>query len=113
MGHIGFPELVIIFVIALLIFGPKKLPEMGRSLGKGIREFRRATNELKSTWDEHIGDAESGLNETAKEVSDLERDLKDEFYSSRTPGVRAPETPTAREPPDPQVRESQESQAKQ
>ena len=54
MGPIGLPELVIIFVVALIIFGPRKLPELGRSLGKSIQEFKRASNELRSTLDEEI-----------------------------------------------------------
>jgi sec-independent protein translocase protein TatA len=53
-GSIGMPELIIIFVIALIIFGPRKLPELGRSLGKSIAEFKRASNELKSTLEEEI-----------------------------------------------------------
>ena len=53
-GSIGMPELIIIFVIALIIFGPRKLPELGRSLGKSISEFKRASNELKSTLEEEI-----------------------------------------------------------
>jgi sec-independent protein translocase protein TatA len=53
-GSIGMPELIIIFVIALIIFGPRKLPELGRSLGKSLAEFKRATNELKSTLEEEI-----------------------------------------------------------
>jgi TatA/E family protein of Tat protein translocase len=48
------PELIIIFVIALIIFGPRKLPELGRSLGKSIAEFKKASNELKSTLEEEI-----------------------------------------------------------
>src|SRR5438552_6923352 len=54
LGSIGMPELIIIFVIALIIFGPRKLPELGRSLGKSIAEFKRASNELKSTLEEEI-----------------------------------------------------------
>ena len=53
-GSIGMPELIIILVIALIIFGPRKLPDLGRSLGKSIGEFRRASNELKSTLEEEI-----------------------------------------------------------
>ena len=46
MFGIGVPELILIFVVGLIVFGPGKLPEMGRSLGKGIREFRKASNAL-------------------------------------------------------------------
>ena len=53
-GSIGMPELIIIFVIALIIFGPRKLPELGRSLGKSINEFKRASNELRSTLEDEI-----------------------------------------------------------
>jgi sec-independent protein translocase protein TatA len=48
------PELIIIFVIALIIFGPRKLPELGRSLGKSLAEFKRASNELRNTLEEEI-----------------------------------------------------------
>lgn len=54
MGSIGMPELVIIFVIALIIFGPRKLPELGKSLGRSINEFKRASNELKNTLEDEI-----------------------------------------------------------
>jgi TatA/E family protein of Tat protein translocase len=54
LPSLGFPELMIIMVIALIIFGPRKLPELGRSLGKSIGEFRKASNELKSTLEEEI-----------------------------------------------------------
>jgi TatA/E family protein of Tat protein translocase len=53
-GSIGMPELIIIFVIALIIFGPRKLPELGRTLGKSLSEFRRASNDLKNTLEEEI-----------------------------------------------------------
>jgi sec-independent protein translocase protein TatA len=54
LGSIGMPELIIIFIIALIIFGPRKLPELGRSLGKSLAEFKKASNELKSTLEEEI-----------------------------------------------------------
>ena len=53
-GSIGMPELIIILVIALIIFGPRKLPELGRALGKSIGEFRKASNELKRTLEEGL-----------------------------------------------------------
>ena len=54
MGSVGFPELLVIFVIALIVFGPRKLPEIGKALGKSLAEFKRASNELKSTLEEEI-----------------------------------------------------------
>jgi sec-independent protein translocase protein TatA len=51
-GSLGMPELVIILVIALIIFGPRKLPELGRSLGQSIREFKKGTSELRGSFDE-------------------------------------------------------------
>ncbi len=56
MGPIGVPEMFAIFVIALVLFGPKKLPELGRTLGKALAEFRRAKNELKSTFETHMNE---------------------------------------------------------
>lgn len=53
-GSIGGPELLIIFVIALIVFGPRKLPEIGKSLGKMIGEFRRASNDLKRTIEDEV-----------------------------------------------------------
>ncbi len=53
-GPIGMPELIVIMVIALMIFGPRKLPELGRSLGRSLGEFKRASNELRNTLDEEI-----------------------------------------------------------
>jgi len=49
MGSLGLPEIIFILLLALLIFGPKRLPEIGRTLGKGMSEFRKASNDLKRT----------------------------------------------------------------
>lgn len=54
MGPLGMPEMIVIFVIALLVFGPRKLPELGRSLGKSLGEFKRASNELRNTLEEEV-----------------------------------------------------------
>jgi TatA/E family protein of Tat protein translocase len=54
MGSLGMQEIIVIFVIALIVFGPRKLPELGKSLGKGLAEFKRASNELKQTWEDEV-----------------------------------------------------------
>jgi sec-independent protein translocase protein TatA len=66
-GPIGMPELVVIFFIALIIFGPRKLPELGKSLGRSLGEFRRASNELRSTLEEEIRVEEQKAPEREKE----------------------------------------------
>ena len=58
MGPIGAQEMIAVFVLALLLFGPKKLPELGRMLGKGLSEFRRAKSELKATFESHLNELE-------------------------------------------------------
>ncbi|MBV8833266.1 MAG: twin-arginine translocase TatA/TatE family subunit [Acidobacteriaceae bacterium] len=58
MGPIGAQEMIALFVIALLLFGPKKLPELGRTLAKALSEFRRAKNELKTTFETHMRELE-------------------------------------------------------
>ena len=83
LGSIGMPELIIIFVIALIIFGPRKLPELGRSLGRSLSEFKRASNELKSTLEEEIRIEEQREAAKPKEPA---------------PAAVAPEAPRAGEP---------------
>jgi TatA/E family protein of Tat protein translocase len=63
LGPIGMQELIIIFVIALIVFGPRKLPQLGKSLGKSLAEFKRASNELRSTLEEEIR-----VEETRREI---------------------------------------------
>ena len=53
-GPIGIPEMIIIAVVALIFFGPRKLPELGRSLGKSLAEFKRASSDLKNSLDDEI-----------------------------------------------------------
>lgn len=83
MGSIGFPEMVFIFVLALLIFGPKKLPELGRSLGKGISEFRRASSELRNSLEREMHNIE----QETKVEEPVQTAAKDSTESSDTSTV--------------------------
>src|SRR5437763_13257630 len=53
-GSLGIPELIVIFVVALLVFGPKRLPEIGRTLGKALGEFKKATDDFKNTIEREV-----------------------------------------------------------
>jgi len=78
-GNIGFPELLIILAIALLIFGPKKLPEVSKSIGRAVREFRRASDEIKGKIEQEIQASEF------KEIKDdLKKDLSQDIYKEVT-----------------------------
>jgi len=66
MFGIGFPELLMILVVALLVIGPKKLPDLARSLGKGLAEFRKATDDLKDTIYSQDTDSEVKAEQAAK-----------------------------------------------
>ena len=69
LGTLGTPEMIFIFLLALLLFGPKKLPEIGRTVGKALTEFRRASSELKSTFDREMRnlEAETGVKEVVSQ----------------------------------------------
>ena len=68
-GSLGMPELIVIFVIALVVFGPRKLPELGRSLGRGIAEFKKATNELQHTLEQEINADEQRTKDAAAQAT--------------------------------------------
>ena len=80
MGNLGMQEIIVIFILALIIFGPRKLPELGKTLGKGLAEFKKASNELKQTWEDEVRlekekEAMSGiLKDTSTEVTDILND---------------------------------------
>jgi sec-independent protein translocase protein TatA len=69
MGSLGMQEIVIIFVLALIVFGPRKLPEIGKTLGKGLAEFKKASNELKQTWEDEVR-----LDKEKEAMSDILKD---------------------------------------
>jgi sec-independent protein translocase protein TatA len=80
MGPFGISELIFLFFLALIIFGPKKLPEIGKTLGKGMREFKKATDDLKSNWEEHVRESESDT--SIKELKQSLQDIHAEVQSS-------------------------------
>lgn len=80
---IGTQEMVVIFLLALLIFGPKKLPELGKTMAKAMGEFRRASSELKSTWDHEMQQIEketAPIKQAAEEYHDKINNYDDSSY---------------------------------
>ena len=79
MFDIGMPELILIFVIALLVFGPKKLPEIGKSLGRAMSEFKRSSNEFRDNLEKEV--------ETDKIKDELlaqQKEIKESLEPSKT-----------------------------
>jgi sec-independent protein translocase protein TatA len=68
MGPVGVQEMMVIFLVALVLFGPKKLPELGKTIGKAITEFRRAQSELKATFETHMRELEKE-SDSIKEIT--------------------------------------------
>ena len=60
--------MIFIFILALLVFGPQKLPELGRTLGKALADFKKASNDLRDTFEREMREAETQLKETSKQV---------------------------------------------
>ena len=88
-GSIGMPELILIFVVALLVFGPRKLPEIGKSIGKGLAEFKRASEELKKTIEQEIEEGKDNVSSIKQEVTSAAAAI------ARTPSATAPPAPPA------------------
>ena len=92
-GSIGPMELILIFVIALLVFGPKKLPEIGRSVGKALREFKKTSEEIKGRIEEEIDaseikdirkDIQSGVDDIKSGVKSFQDDIKKDIETHET-----------------------------
>ncbi len=88
-GSIGGTELLVILLLGLLVFGPRKLPEIGRTLGKALAEFRRATQELKDSIEKEVDLKEA----------DVREDLRSVELRRTSPSPRASEPPALAPPP--------------
>ncbi len=97
-GPIGMPELIVIFVIALIIFGPRKLPELGKSLGKSLGEFKRASNDLRHTLEEEI------------RVEDVKPAPAEGSKSAEAPAQTAQTDKPAKTPPQPSPTDTDEEE---
>jgi sec-independent protein translocase protein TatA len=80
--NLGMQEIIVIFLLALIIFGPRKLPEIGKSLGKGLAEFKKASNDLRRTWEEEVqmekekDEMKNLLNESSVESKEVAKETK-------------------------------------
>lgn len=103
---LGVPELVVIFIIALIVFGPKKLPELGKSLGKGLSEFKRASNDLQRTLEEEVRlddqrqrtppPAPPQIAASPETIHSPAKDVIDAVSPPEAPAATAADTPVAR-----------------
>ena len=76
MGPLGWQETIFIFILALLVFGPKKLPELGKTIGKAMTEFRRASSELRSTWDREMAAIERESQDVASATTSVQNEIE-------------------------------------
>lgn len=110
MFNIGMPEIIVILVVALLVIGPKRLPELANALGKGLAEFKRAMNSVKEEL--KVDEVRSDINEMKESLlfrNSYEDEKKPESASSEKAGSAAPasspESPKTEHPPEPQKRQ--------
>jgi len=97
VGNVGIPELIFIFVLALLVFGPRKLPELGRTLGKALAEFRKASTDLRMAMEEEMRELE-------RHARELEAKAEEVVQPAETPALPPAEEPVGSgsiAPPEP------------
>ena len=93
MGSLGMQEIVIIFIIALIIFGPRKLPELGKTIGKGLAEFKKASNELKQTWEDEVR-----LDKEKETMNEIIEDVKKDASAPTTESTEPPKSDSSAGP---------------
>jgi len=101
MLNLGLPELILIFIVALIVFGPKRLPELGKSLGRAMHEFKRATNEFKDKMETEVGTSQirEELEKHQQEVRTSLAKHTEELYASAA--AEKPAAPKPEEKPEP------------
>ena len=92
MFNLGMPELVVIFIVALLVFGPKRLPELGKTLGRAINEFKRSSQEFK----DHL-ETEVGTSEIKDELLKQQKELRDSLKTAEKPAEESKPEPSGEE----------------
>src|SRR5687767_3127999 len=90
LPSLGFMELAIIMIVALIIFGPRKLPELGRSLGRSLGEFKKASNELQRTLEEEIK-----VEETREQKVKIRAEQDSAIAAAQPPGPASVDAPAA------------------
>jgi len=80
MGTLGVQEMIVIFLVALVLFGPKKLPELGKTIGKALTEFRRHSNDLKATFEREM----HNLERETESINQVARQTANEIYDHAT-----------------------------
>lgn len=95
MFGLGLPEILVIFVIALIVFGPKKLPDLGRSIGRAMAEFKKASEEFQETVKAEMKEVEktAQLDEVKKIGQEIEQEIK-QGETIKTPETEVKETDT-------------------
>ncbi|TFG38169.1 MAG: twin-arginine translocase TatA/TatE family subunit [Candidatus Aminicenantes bacterium] len=88
-GPLGMPEIIMIFIVGLLLFGPRKMPELGRSIGRALGEFCRASNEFKRTVEDEVA---------AEDIRAVEKDLR-EIKNAGADAVKTTIDAAVKEPP--------------
>ncbi len=82
---LGMPEVILILVIALIVFGPRKLPELGKSLGQAMQQFRRASDDFKRTWEQEVEMEKYRKTDSAGSSSSYEQTASNEYYDPYNP----------------------------
>lgn len=100
-GSLGIPELLLIFIVALIVFGPKKLPEIGRTLGKAMGEFKKATDDFKNTIERevHVEELKQLASTTVVPVEESVSRTEPALAASAEPAVAAHPGEPAEPPP--------------